>query len=428
MRKALILAYDFPPFNSIGGQRPYSWFKYFHEFGIYPVVITRLWDIDINSPADYHKASKGRETVIETQDFGTVIRAPFNPNLRDRLMSKQGMLTGILRKTLSLFQVFSEHHTSIFDNKFSIYREADNYLISNQVDIIIATGEPFILFSYAAKLSRKFNIPWVADYRDGWSTNNNLDRPSFQNRMFRAYFKSVERAVVKSAKLITTASPDFSRRSAALMNKPASAVPVIYNGYFQELHSNLKTVALNPVFSIAHAGTIYPFQRVETFLEGVNLFLARHPERKIELTFYGLNMFPDQLSRIKSFRSKTNIQFTDKIPHEEMISKLCSAHVQLLLATPEVNQIYAKVFDYLATGRPILMVENDKGPLEEILSKRPNAGICSTEEEVAEYLERMHSHEEQSGATITEDHTFTRRNQTNRFAELLLSTIEKKNQ
>ena len=36
LKKALILAYDFPPFNSIGGQRPYAWLKYFREFGKTP--------------------------------------------------------------------------------------------------------------------------------------------------------------------------------------------------------------------------------------------------------------------------------------------------------------------------------------------------------------------------------------------------------
>ncbi len=34
MKKVLILAYDFPPYVSVGGLRPYSWYKYFKEFGL----------------------------------------------------------------------------------------------------------------------------------------------------------------------------------------------------------------------------------------------------------------------------------------------------------------------------------------------------------------------------------------------------------
>ena len=41
MKKVLILAYDFPPYVSAGGLRPYNWYLYLKEFGVEPVVITR---------------------------------------------------------------------------------------------------------------------------------------------------------------------------------------------------------------------------------------------------------------------------------------------------------------------------------------------------------------------------------------------------
>ena len=41
MKKVLILANDFPPYVSVGGLRQYSWYDYFHKFGIYPIVVNR---------------------------------------------------------------------------------------------------------------------------------------------------------------------------------------------------------------------------------------------------------------------------------------------------------------------------------------------------------------------------------------------------
>lgn len=424
MRKVLILAYDFPPLNSIGAQRPYSWFKYFNEFDIYPIVVTRLWDVEINSPIGFHKPSIGRITVMNSDENGTIIQTPFNPNLRDRLITKSGVFARLLRKLLSLLQVFTEHHFSIFSNKNEIYDEALKYLKSNPVDLIIASGEPFVLFSYAKRLSNEFNIPWVADYRDGWSTNNNLESTSLLNKFISRYFQLVEKSVVKSATFVTTAAPDFSLRIANLLNWNTTRVPVIYNGYFEEMYFSTDDVSLNADFTIVHAGTIYPFQRLETFLRGLKMFRSKHPEKPISTVFYGLNMFPDQMERIQQEFKADEIEFTDKLPHAEIIEKLKSSHIQLLLATPEVNQIYAKVFDYLATGRPILMVENDKGPLEEILSNRPNAKACSSAQEVCEYLEAVYDNPVIKASTKTEDNTFTRRNQTKRFAELIHQTIE----
>ena len=53
MKKVLILAYDFPPYVSVGGLRPYSWYKYFKEFGLYPVIVTRQWDNQYGNHLDY---------------------------------------------------------------------------------------------------------------------------------------------------------------------------------------------------------------------------------------------------------------------------------------------------------------------------------------------------------------------------------------
>ena len=57
------------------------------------------------------------------------------------------------------------------DTSKTIYYAADQFLKNNECSMIIATGEPFILFKYASSLSKKHRIPWIADYRDGWTTN-----------------------------------------------------------------------------------------------------------------------------------------------------------------------------------------------------------------------------------------------------------------
>ena len=79
----------------------------------------------------------------------------------------------------------------------------------NNFDLIIASGEPFILFKYANKLSRKHNTPWVADYRDGWTTNQEDKTLSFQEKVMLNFYKRKEANYLKNVKLITTASPSY---------------------------------------------------------------------------------------------------------------------------------------------------------------------------------------------------------------------------
>ena len=72
------------------------------------------------------------------------------------------------------------------------------------MDAIIATGDPFVLFSYAAKLSKEFGIPWLADYRDPWSH----DQRFFKNMPIRSWNSFLEKKIVSSASHISTVSPD----------------------------------------------------------------------------------------------------------------------------------------------------------------------------------------------------------------------------
>ena len=67
--RILILAYDFPPNESIGGQRPWFWIKYLHEHGIYPVVITRHWNNNIATAIECAKPSENKVASDDQEVF-----------------------------------------------------------------------------------------------------------------------------------------------------------------------------------------------------------------------------------------------------------------------------------------------------------------------------------------------------------------------
>lgn len=424
MKKALILAYDFPPFNSIGAQRPYSWYKYFREVGIEPIVVTRHWDREITGPDDCNLPTLTTTVSQEQTENGLIIRAPFFPSLRDRLISKTSTPTVLFRKMLSVWQLLTEHYIKSSDNKSPIFDAAKAFLEKNEVDIIIACGEPFVLFRYAAALSNEFNTPWVGDYRDGWSTNFRWDDAQVYGLIQKSVQQRVEKKTIASASLLTTAAPNFSERISGLCKFSKDEIPVIYNGYFEEMFEGLEVEEDNDKFTIVHAGTLYYFQRVETFLDGLNLFLHHHPEAEIDVKFFGLNFYPAQIERIRKSAGKATVTFTDKIPHKTMLQELASSNLQLLVATPEKHQIYGKVFDYLASGRPTLMVENDEGPLEWILSHQENSYKASSAKQVAEVIEDLYLNRVKTDRIQTQKGQFTRRNQTKRFAEELLRIMD----
>jgi hypothetical protein len=158
-KKVLILAYDFPPFVSVGGLRPYSWYKYLAEYGVYPVVVTRQWVIRHNSVVDYVSGGYSDKTEIEETEKGTIIRTAYNPNLSNRLLLKYGEnRLRFIRKAITAWYEFFQFLFFI-GSKVELYKAANEYLKTNKVDAIIASGDPFILFRYASLLGKSIVFP-----------------------------------------------------------------------------------------------------------------------------------------------------------------------------------------------------------------------------------------------------------------------------
>ena len=394
--KVLILAYDFPPLISIGGQRPYSWYNYLPGNGISVTVITRQWNSQISSALDYVKETPPA-AVIETNQSGTkVIRAGFIPNLRDRLLLRFGIeKLGPLRKLLSYFYSFAEHLFFSFDSKSSIYREAENEIKKNRPDVIIATGEPFILFKYGSTLAGRYNIPWIADYRDNWTGNQGNYAQGFLQRLLNSFYRSREKKYIANALMITTAAPTYA---ASLKNRhPGKQVEVIYNGYDEAYFGGLEDIK-PPAdkFVITYGGTIYPHQNLEMFLDGLSDFITQNKIAKseIEVNFYGIDLQAEAKNRLLNYKTELDgyVIARQRIPYADLLKKMRASHVLLLLSRKGADWLNAKVFDYLAVKRKIFLIENDHSILESIL-KETNGGIgLNTKEEVASFLKSEYDH------------------------------------
>lgn len=425
MKKVLILAHDFPPLISIGAQRPYSWYKYFTQHGYLPTVVTRSWNGEENLPQDFVKPTEHETSIERDREGREVIRVPFAPNLRDKLLLTYGYNRfTLLRKLLSLFYIFTEHLFLVFDSKAGIYKAADTFLKNNKVDYIIATGEPFILFKYASRLSAKYNIPWVADYRDGWTTNQGNYRQGFLQRLQVAFFRSREKQYISNAALITTPAPEYA--AALKQLHPGKQVEVVYNGYDEDAFIGLEEIQPpKNKFVISYAGIIYPHQNLEMFLEGFDSFLenGKLSEKEVEVNFYGLNSQPDSVIRVlKNTKHSIVFNFTARMPYANIVKKLKASHVQLLLSAKGANWLNAKVFDYLGTGQPIMLVQNDKGVLEEMVHLGKGASLDDVQQ-VRDYLQQQYVLF-QSGTSGTEavsiaTKQYTRAQQAKNFCALL---------
>jgi hypothetical protein len=379
VKKVLILAYDFPPYNSIGAHRPWSWYLYFKKFGIEPIVVTRVWDNSIQSPIDYIREPRNNISSKEKTEYGYIYRVPYLPNLRDKILIEFGINRFVLlRKMLSLIYTVLQYYFSRFDTTASIYSKAEEIIQEHKINVIIATSEPFILFKHAYNLSNKFEIPWVADYRDNWTTNTlEYKRGKLNSFLNKTIFKRLELKFLSNASLITTAAPIYKKQLSQLHTN--KQIEVILNGYFKEsLEIKQSTQSRNNKFIIAYAGLIYGYQPLEEFLDGYSVFLkGLENSNNVELIFYGLDFYEEQFSRVQNKCNQLGILFksTKRLERNELYEELQNASVFLVFGSPDEERLAAKVFDYILINKKVILFKNDFGILEKIITEC-NAGKC----------------------------------------------------
>jgi glycosyltransferase involved in cell wall biosynthesis len=298
----------------------------------------------------------------------------------------------LVRKLLSLLISLAQYFIPWADNRRNILEAARKHLKTHRCDAIIATGEPFILFRYAQLLSKEFSIPWVADYRDGWSTDYTILSSDSQldTLISRLFYRPIEQSVLRSCYHITCASPALKRELEQL--HPHANIKVVYNGYFPELFEDLPEQASPPdaPFVIAYSGTLYSYQMLELFIDGASLFINERQvtPQDFKLLFIGMEFQDVSHDRLMSYAHSILpfIETTPRLTVVEAIDRLNGSDAFLLLANRHFSPVPAKLFDYLALGKPVLMCENDRAIVEDILISSKLGLIADTPQEVCAHI------------------------------------------
>jgi glycosyltransferase involved in cell wall biosynthesis len=162
-RSVLLIAFKFPPYEGVGGNRWMNLANEFARFGYQVHVVTVRWRAQKGSPWYTYEPSNGVHIHR--------IRSGYPHNL---LYSRpENKAFNFCRKVL-----FSRY----FLRKFWWDDEAQYWgrhllvfckRLARQVhiDVVIATGHPFEANYHAAVLSRKLCLPLIQDFRDPWIDN-----------------------------------------------------------------------------------------------------------------------------------------------------------------------------------------------------------------------------------------------------------------
>lgn len=312
-------------------------------------MITRQWGGGYGDDRDYASPSPSREALVEHDDHGTVVRAPSRPNLSQRLLSRYGPSKHrTARKAITAWYEIGQFFLTIGPRK-TLYGAARDYLRQHRVDAIIATGEPFVLFRYATRLSAEFGVPWVADYRDLWSH----DLRASIKRVSPSLEARLERKFTRNASAVTTVC-EFTQAMLASFHD-SKPVHIVRNGYDPEAVASARGVQQGQDrLTIAFAGSVQPWDPIRSFFAACERVI-RGDGRELELRLFLMNAreevgallateFPALASRVRVL---------DRIPNDQAAIELSRSNALLVFNT--YSFVGTKVYDYLALNRRILL-------------------------------------------------------------------------
>lgn len=398
MKNVLLLAFYFPPRNHIASYRSGCFAKFLPENGWLPTVVCDDWP---PGRPNYDPEFVG--VIPETVEIHRVL----NPEPRGFYQRFY------LRKVAPYFWPYRA--------PILWWRQARARVLSlvkqKHFDAIWATSDPMVPLGLAAEAAQVGGIPWMADIRDSF----NVQR--FGSWYKRPFFAFHERRLCAQANRVAAVSEGLAN---GLGRRIGKQVTVIHNGFDPTLFPATPPPR-SPRFTLLYAGClVLPQRNPAPVLQAVELCLERKliPHDQIEVQFYGSDLklieqaFPSALSRLP-------LKVLPRVPHSEVIRVQMASSVLLLLShASEQGVLTGKVFDYLAAGRPILAVPDDRGEIAGLL-RRTGAGIALTEVgEIAQQLTRWFT-AWKTGAGRTENRNeaeiarYSRRVQAKQLAALL---------
>jgi hypothetical protein len=372
MKKVLILTYYWPPCGGAGVQRWLKFVKYLPKYGITPVVYTHS-----NGELPTIDESLEKEIPEGVEVLKTEIWEPYDAY--KKLTGKKGKKVnpGFLSEEKSKKSKVQDAALWVRGNffipdarKFWIkpsIKYLSKYIEDNDIDCIISSGPPHTMHMIGLALKKKFNIPWIADFRDPWTNIDFYDQLKLSKWADKKHHR-LEAEVLKTADLTISVGPTLAKE---LSDLGAKRSELITNG-FDPVDGDEEQISLDEKFSIAHIGAMNKSRNAEILWKALSELVKENDAfaDKLEIKLVGkVDYFI--LKRLEEYGLDTYFRKVEYMPHTEVINEQKKSHILLLVVNDAPNAkgiITGKIFEYIAANRPILALAPKEGDLEYIVN------------------------------------------------------------
>ncbi len=436
MKKVLIVAYLYPPAGGVGAHRITKYVKYLPGTGWQPHVLTvKEKFYELVDPA----LGKDIPDTVTVSRTGTLncsrlvkrfAGSPYTLAGLDQDNNKRTLRGKFKPPLLRLLKLLS-HHIFVPDYEvgwlpFGILRGI-NLFKKCPPDVLFITGSPYSSFLIGLILRKAFSVPLVIDLRDAWTLN--VWRMKEKTPLKRSIEGHMEHIVVKNAARVICVQPDMCEDYRNEYPRYANKFVTITNGFDADDFRNLQPCNRDDEgFRIIYTGRLPRNCGLEPFLEAVKILQEMQPKiiQNLKIFFVG-ELDGNKRQLIKSMGLDEYVRCVGYVSHHRCLSYMKSADLLLILGRDENDRamLPAKVFEYLATGKPILALMSSNSAAAEVVRKACNFKIVDNTENASErvveaILATYHeSKQEKKGWNRQGIEQFARSRLTQQLAEVL---------
>ena len=396
MKRVLVITYYWPPTGGSGVQRWVKFAKYLPQEGWQPVIYTP--ENPEQLAVDHTLAA---EIPAEAEVVKTRIIEPYE--LYKKFLKKSGHskeaveVNPVNAQQKSFLQKAAMWVRGNFfrpDPRCMWIRPSvkflKEYLKEHPVDLIVSTGPPQSMHLIGRRLAEETGLPWIADFRDPWTKIFYFKHLSM-TACTRRWHEKMERKVLGEADVVVAVSPLVQQEFQAMTQTP---VELITNGYDEcDFHegpcetaygcrpaaealaegSGAAPAAAPRPFTITHTGLFAAdgnptvlwevlgekCRKDETFAKLLDIRLIGKVDRQI-------------LEAVDAAGLSGNLTDLGYQPHSVATQEQREASLLILplRKEPEYKAVLpGKLFEYLASWRPVLGIGQPDGAMSMILNQ-----------------------------------------------------------
>lgn len=432
MKRVLIISYYWPPTGGSGVQRWVKFAKYLPSEGWQPVIYTpenpEQLAVDESLAAEVPEAAEVVKTqIIEPYElYKKLLRRSGHSKEAVEVNPVNAQNKSLLQKAAMWVRgnLFRPDPRCLWIGPS--VRFLKKYLSEHPVDLIVSTGPPQSMHMIGLRLSRETGLPWIADFRDPWTKIFYFKHLSMTPATER-WHRKMEKKVLDEASAVVAVSPLVQQEFQAMTDTP---VELITNGFDEcDFSSEPCTEAYGGAsqeFTITHTG-LFAADGNPTVLWDVLAEKCHADEafRKL-LRIKLIGKTDDQiLKALKDRGLESSLINMGYQTHSVAVEQQRQASVLILplRKEPEYRAVLpGKLFEYLASQRPILGIGQPDGAMAMIVNETGTGTVIdwNDKEGISQYIEQcwkrhLEGRLSSDGADLSR---FTRRSLTRRMAGL----------